>query len=963
MGAAQDWEGKPLTAVRFDPVQQPLAEAELLAILNLPFGSTLDRITLRAALSRLFLTGRYQDLEAKAQPEGAGIALVIQTQLSYFVGRVAINGVSEPPNQGQLVNATKLQLGAPFLDEDIQIAVEGLQQKLQRNGRLQTDIQPKLTFDDRTQKVDIVFEVDGGSRARYTKPDITGVPPADVSKLVRTSRWTRFLGNFGWKQVSETRTSRGLERMRQHYAGRNQLLSKVELKEMSEDLAENEVKPIVQIDPGPKIEIQVEGAKVSKGTLRKLVPVYQEQSVDRDLLVEGGRKLTEYFQAKGYFRAEATFELTTAPDGHQVILYKVSLGQSYKLTTLDITGNSYFDDETIRERMAVTPATKIRYRHGRLSQPLLEADIGAIRDLYISNGFRDVQVRRRIAAQQSEKSRLLKLTMEIEEGPQWTISNFVLEGVSDERRPRVLANLGSHEGEIFSEANVATDRDQILNYYYNGGFPDAVFDWSVEPGRAPNQVSLKFTITEGQQRFVRDVIIGGLRTSNPDMVYERISLQPGEPLSQAQMIESQRRLYDLGVFARVDVALQNPDGVERNKFILFEMEEARKYSMNFGLGAEIARIGGGSNFDAPAGTPGFSPRVSFGITRSNMFGVGHTLGAQTRLSNIQQRTLITYLAPQFKGVEGLALTITGFNDLSRDIRTFSSRRQEGAVQLSKKLSLVNTAQARFAYRRNTVDPNSLNIAPALIPVFSLPVRVGILSGTFIQERRDDPIESSRGYYNSVDLGLASKYFGSETNYTRTLARNISYHRIRGFRELILARSTTIGWQLNQNGNSVEAPSVQIPIPLPERFFSGGSSTHRGFPENQAGPRDLVTGFPIGGSALLMNNLELRFPLLGDHLGGVAFHDMGNVFSSFDNFSFRTSQKDITDFDYTVHAMGLGVRYRTPIGPVRLDLAFVPNSPRFFGFKGSREDLINGAGTYTVQRLSRFQFHFSLGQTF
>jgi outer membrane translocation and assembly module TamA len=126
---------------------------------------------------------------------------------------------------------------------------------------------------------------------------------------------------------------------------------------------------------------------------------------------------------------------------------------------------------------------------------------------------------------------------------------------------------------------------------------------------------------------------------------------------------------------------------------------------------------------------------------------------------------------------------------------------------------------------------------------------------------------------------------------------------------------------------------------------------------------LRTGFPIGGGALLTNNVELRFPLLGDNIGGVAFHDMGNVYSSLDKLSFRQTQRDIADFEYMVHAVGFGVRYRTPIGPVRLDLAYVPNSPRFFGFRGTREELLSGGGSFVVQRISRFQFHFSLGQTF
>ena len=86
---------------------------------------------------------------------------------------------------------------------------------------------------------------------------------------------------------------------------------------------------------------------------------------------------------------------------------------------------------------------------------------------------------------------------------------------------------------------------------------------------------------------------------------------------------------------------------------------------------------------------------------------------------------------------------------------------------------------------------------------------------------------------------------------------------------------------------------------------------RGFPENQAGPRDLKTGFNLGGNALLFHSTELRFPLLGDNINGVIFHDMGNVYTSFSKISFRASQRDMQDFDYMVHAVGFGIRYRTP----------------------------------------------------
>jgi outer membrane translocation and assembly module TamA len=160
------------------------------------------------------------------------------------------------------------------------------------------------------------------------------------------------------------------------------------------------------------------------------------------------------------------------------------------------------------------------------------------------------------------------------------------------------------------------------------------------------------------------------------------------------------------------------------------------------------------------------------------------------------------------------------------------------------------------------------------------------------------------------------------------------------------------------------------IPLPERFFAGGASSHRGFAINQAGPRDLETGFPLGGEATFTHMTELRLqpvmlPFIGDNLSPVLFHDMGNVFSSAGQI-FRSLAKisqeskqqcqtipaTTCDFNYMSHAVGLGFRYATPIGPVRVDFGYNLNPPTF---------PINREGRF--DNLRHFNFYFSIGQTF
>jgi len=952
-GATGDFEGLPVVSVQFDPRDQPIPAAELESIVGIRPGGLLRLIEVRGAIERLFATGRYSNISADATKDGSGVVVIFRTSGTWFVSRISVDGVPEPPNAGQLVNATKLILGAELRTEDLRAASESLQKKLEANGYFESRVDPRITYDARTEQAFVDFRIDPGPRARMSVPALSGAVEEHKSRVINATRWKRFGGFLGWKPVSEARISQGLDRIRRYLARKDYLQSKITLENLQYFPTEQAVQPQISIDLGPRISVRTEGAKVSTSRLRQLVPVFQEQSADRDLVVEGMRNLTEYFRAYGYFDATVDFATEAGPGGTNAIVYTINRGDRFKLAGLSIQGNNYFNRQTIRERMLTTPATRIRYRQGRFSDSILRSDLDAIRELYVSNGFQEVRFTSGIDKNYKNKNNWLFLRIEIEEGPQTTVHKQEVSGVSIEHQEHVQALIGSTPGQPYSESGLANDRDTILDYYYNNGYLNASFDWQVTPSAQPNQVDLRILVNEGRPQFVRDFLIGGLETSDLEMVLRRIRLQPGEPLSQARIVESQRRLYDLGVFARVDVAVQNPDGLETGKYLIYQFEEARKYSLNLGFGAEIARIGSGTpNFDAPAGEPGFSPRASFGISRSNLAGTGHTLSLQSRLSNIQQRALVSYLAPQFKGRDDFTLIFSALYDSSRDVRTFQANRLEGSVQLGQRLTRAVTVQNRFAYRRNTIS--GLRIEDSLIPVFTRPGRVGIISTTLIQDHRDNPIDSRRGYYNTIDLGLASKAFASQTDYGRVLARNSSYHRV--WRDVTFARSVAVGWLSNLRDGGPQA------IPLPERFFSGGASTHRGFPDNQAGPRDLRTGFPLGGSALVTNNLELRFPLLGDSVGGVLFHDAGNVYSGLKEISVRVKQRNVADFDYMVHAVGLGIRYRTPVGPVRVDFAYGINPPRFEFER--RDGFVPVVPQVLVsQRINPFQFHFSLGQTF
>jgi len=959
-------EGRTIQRIDFDPATQPLPRDELDRLLTLRVGNLLHQTDVHQSLQKLFDTGRFADVSIDAEPIGDGVVLRVFTQLNYFVGGVTFDGVADPPNRNQLLTATKLELGAPFNESQLKQSIDSLQERLRANGLHRAMIRYDLDRNSSTEEVGVRFQLNAGPRARFDGVNLTGTFDRPVDKIIRTTRYRRgiaFIQLPGWSLATEDRVQAGIERVRKDFQNQNRLQVKVTLDRLDYHDKTNTVTPTIMIDDGPLVEIRTSGAKVSEGKLRQLIPVFQERAVDRGLLLEGTRNLVDYFQSQGYFEAMVEFDEELPTPGVQRITYAVTRNARHRLVGVEITGNRFFDTTTVRERLAVREAGKLRNRYGRYSPKLRDSDRQAILDLYRSNGFRDVQVAATTLDDYRGRTDELGVRYEIEEGVQWTVSQLEIEGASPEDTAHLREILQSAAGQAFSEANIAADRDAILSYFFDNGYPDATFDWSQTPSGIPNQANLYYNIKPGERQFVRNVLVRGLETTRSNVVSSRILIRPGDPISQGRIGETQQRLYNLGIFSKVQTALQDPEGEEESKYLLFQLDEAAKYSFNVGVGAQLARIGGGvENFDSPAGATGFSPRVSAGISRLNFLGLARTLSLQTLASTLVQRGVLSYQMPEFRGNENLTLTFSGLFDRSHDVRTFAAQRLEGAVQLIQRLSRANSLQYRFAYRK--VNVSNLEIEPLLVPLLSQPVRVGLLSMSYINDRRDNPTDSHRGIYNTIDAGISLPQFGSLTDYTRLVFRNSTYHPLT--RDLVLARTLQFGY-IQLLGGLPE-------IPLSERFFGGGSSSQRAFPDNQAGPRDPATGFPLGGNAFLFHSTELRFPLFGENVGGVLFHDMGNVYSSIDQISIRFHQNSNRDFNYMVHAVGFGIRYKTPVGPIRVDLSYSPNSPRFVGFSGTRDELLqckpdvgippNPAFCVGVpQRINPFQFHFSLGQTF
>ena len=969
----QKFEGKEVANIQFDPSRQPLEPEELSEILPLKMHAPLRVADVRASIERLYATGRYADIQVDVKPSDSGVSVTFITKNSWFVGDVSLAGsISSPPNPAQLGNAARLDLGAPYSDALLQESVAGQRSLLESNGLYGGKIAPALDFTtgEAYQQVNLRFTVQSGRRASFGPPVFLGDLKVDPAKILAATMFRRWIIHT-WKPVTQTRIRQGIDGVRALFQKENRLEAKISLESIGYDKSLNKVIPTLRIDAGPRIQLNPIGTKISQKKLQRFVPVFEEHSVDHDLLVEGARTLTDYFESRGYFEAQVQFKEQRVVNDTASIDFLINTGPRNKLVYIGINGNKYFTADTIRERLFLRTAAFLQFPHGRYSESLLSRDEDSIVSLYQSNGFRDVKVTHRLVDSYQGKTDGIAVFIDIAEGPQSFIASLQVDGIERLDKASLLSRLSSVAGQPFSEYNVAVDRDAILAQYFEKGFPNATFEWSSKPAAQPNSVDLRYAVKEGQAQFVRQVVATGLRITRPSMVNRSLTLNPGDPLSPTAITDIQRRLYDLGVFAKVDAAIQDPDGETSRKYVLYNVEEARRYSVATGFGAQLGRIAGCQTcLDAPAGATGFSPRVSLDVTRSNLWGVAHSISLRTRVSTLDQRAILSYSWPRFLRGENFNLSFTGLYENSRDIRTFNSKREEVSAQISQRFSKTLTLFYRFSYRK--VSVSDLKVTEFLIGQLSQPVRVGMPSLNLVQDRRDDPVEPHKGIYSTLDLGLAERIFGSQRSFLRLLAHNSSYYPLG--KRLVLARSTEFGdlHALNYACAVGVANCALDAIPLPERFFGGGGTSQRGFGENQAGQRDIGSGFPLGGTALLFNQTELRFPLIGENVGGVLFHDCGNIYSSLGNVAFRTEQHGLQDFDYMVHAVGLGLRYRTPIGPVRADVAYSINPPYFYGFKGTQQELLNAGlnpcppnlpNQCQVQNSGHFQFFISIGQTF
>src|SRR5713101_4578262 len=408
-------------------------------------GQPPDPQVVRASLRALYRTGRYADLRAETSPVAGGVRLDFVVRENFFINLVRIKGLREPPTEGQALVSLGLNPGEIFRQEGLDAALKRLRETLREDGLYQASVSSALHPAPDTRQMDILVALTPGPRARFGKITLhnhTEFQDADLVDRLKLKPG---------RELTSARLKAADRRIRDFLAKKEHLSGRLTIHRGEYDAAANRLPLEVDVSAGPKVRVQVEGAKISTKQLRKLLPIYSEGSVDDDLLQEGRRKIRHH------------------------------------LVGVEFAGNRYFSDELLRSRLTVQQ-NEFAAR-GRFSRSMLQNDAASIHDLYVNNGFRDVVVKDEVTDDYKGKGGAVFVRFRVDEGPQSRVAALSLEGNHALSNETLLGVIGSTPGQPFSEFDLASDRDNILALYYNEGFPEARFSTSVEGSAPPEPAS------------------------------------------------------------------------------------------------------------------------------------------------------------------------------------------------------------------------------------------------------------------------------------------------------------------------------------------------------------------------------------------------------------------------------------------------------------------------------------------
>ena len=920
--------GRTIAEVVIEQEGRPISDPLIAGLIETQVGSPLNAKDVRETIAHIMSLNRFDDVQVSAEEVAAGIRVRYVLTPLHPIDRIEFEGMLGLPEDA-LLRVVADRFGNSPRAARAPEMVEALRAEYRRRGYANARITSRLIETHEPDRATLVFEIESGRRLtiadrRFTQrdadvqstvtelPDIKPGQPFDEDVIERELRaWEDSMHARGFY---EARASHGSE------------------------ITEDGAIVSVNLTRGPRVVVRFTGDPLPEAERERLVPIRTEGSADEDLLEDSSRAIEDYLYARGYRDANAVYTSQTQKE-ELVITFDVDRGPRYLVRNISITGNS-----TIPE---IDLVPLMRLKQGEpFVRSAVSSGIAAIERLYRTRGFTRVQVKSGesvlVPENAADPDRPTDVQIAIVEGPRTLIGMVSFSGNMAIGEPMLRTLSMVSEGQAFSESEIVAARERIDLEYRNRGFDAVVVTSEPTLVQDNTRADVVFRIIEGPQVIVDHIIIVGNRRISTRTIERELTLREGEPLGYSALVESRQRLFALGMFRRAQIEPVGT-GAEGRQDVLVEVEESPPTELGFGGGLE-----GGSLLRTGANGVAeerfeVAPRGFFQIGRRNLWGKNRRVDLFTRLAvrprdppavaalpqpsqpdepqapdpldEFGSRFYEYRVLGQFREPKAFDtpadVVVTGLVEQARR-SSFNFDRKEARVEAGFRLSRIYSAIGLYSFQKTRLfdERYTPDAPPPLIDRLFPTVRLSKVSASLIRDKRDDQLDPSTGTMMIVDGELAARAIGSEVGFVQTYLQGFYYHRVPARRRIVLALGARVGLAHGFT-RVVEGVTVQD-LPASERFFAGGDTTVRGFTLDRLGDEKTITptGFPTGGNGVVVLNSELRIGVVGP-LQATGFVDAGNVFA-------RAGEIDFTDLRPTA---GFGVMYRSPVGPIRLDLGF------------------------------------------
>ncbi len=857
----------------------PVERSHLAPFLSTKPGSMLTRTAIKDAIQFLYETGRFARIDVEAFPDAQGVNLRFNLVHNYYFNKFSIEGDLDLKGRsiGEWVS---LPIGQRFTAGKLEESGAAVLKWLKERGFYLAQVKVRPELDERSRQVDTVFEVNSGKLAVIRSIEITGVPSLQAKEA---------LDEFGYKEgkkYDRSRLASRVEKLRRHFINEGFLAAVPQISE-SYDPESGTVAIGVGVADFGRVRVLVQGYKIDRAQLPRLLPILSGEGINRDTLEEGLNNLKDFLDNMGYPEAEVAVDDKVDDSGVRVFRYRIVPNHKFTVARIGFKDNAAFADQELLAVVAMQPGAFAQ--SNAYSVKRLEEDAASLTALYESRGYLEAKIIPLVEFLEDGKK--LAITYLCREGRVSMVRSLSVLGNSALAAKDLAAKIKVKPGEPYSPSLAEQDRHTLISAYNDLGYLQA--QATVRTG-APDDAGsypVEFQIEQGSQTIVDRILVLGDDRTRRSIIEKRILLKPNEPLSLAKLLQTQQSLYSLGIFDQVRVAPQNPESAAPYQSVVVRVQESRRFTIRYGLGYQER--------EKLRGTLEFSDL--------NILGSAQRADIRLRGSSIEQQALFNLRQPQFRALP-VESSFT-FSILQRRDVSFDSRRFNLSYQFSHPFSDHSWGMVRYNFRN--VRLSRLRVSSSELGREDSPRSLSTFSVAYVRDSRDNYLDPTRGFFSSTDVGVTTKLLGSN-DYFSFFSQN-SYYRVLP-KSLLMAGSIRFGAAHPFGGD--------VDLPISERYFAGGGSSLRGFDTDYAGPLDPVTSKPVGGNGLFTGSLEIRIPIFRlIHLA--AFYDAGNVFRTVGDIR-------LSGFS---HTLGSGLRIKTPFGPLRADYGYNLNLPQELRTKG------------------------------